>query len=301
MKKIFLTLLVAFSFSYTSVFAAAQEQAGQQAGEFVSILESLFSVEVLLKVIFTILAVVITIVTANIVRIRLLGYLEQKYLEDSEIIAVITRTVNILIYITGFSTALGILWVDLGIFMGGIWFGIWFTLKTFLVNFIAGIIMVSQHTYHAWDTIRINGQIGNIKKISSLFTSIEQFNGVVFTVPNINFLENNVENFNTNDKRRIEIDVMLHFKEDITTAKKVILSMLHRFPGIMQAPEPDILVEKLWGDQSGVLLTVRSWIGVEDNYLQTKSHITETIHVALGKNNISLAHPMLEIHKSDIQ
>ena len=184
--------------------------------------------------------------------------------------------------------------------MWGIWFGIWFTLKTFLVNFIAGIIMVSQHTYHAGDLIRIDGKMWNIKKISALFTSVEQFDGVVFTVPNINFLENNVENFNTNDKRRVEIEVMIHFKEDITLAKQVILSVLSKFPGIMRSPEPDVLVQKLGWWESGVLLIVRSWIGSEDNYVTLKSHITETINLALKKNNISLAHPMLEINKENI-
>ncbi len=283
---------------HANVFAATDEL--DQTSEFIATLRALFSTSVLLKIVFTIIMIVLTFMVAKVVRVKLLGYLEKRYTWDSEIISVITRTVNIAIYIAGFSAALGIIGIDLGIFMWGIWFGIWFTLKTFLVNFIAGIIMVTQRTYHAGDLISINGKMWNVVRVSALFTSIEQFNGVVFTVPNINFLENNVENFNTNDKRRIEIEVMINFKEDVTNAKKVILTMLSRFPGILQSPEPDVLVEKLGGDQSWVLLTVRSWIGAEDSYVTLKSHITETINLALKKNNIALAHPMLEITKNDI-
>lgn len=304
MKKLYFFILITLTSIHSNAFAATNalvnQSEAEQASEFVTTLRNVFSTRVLLKIIFTILTIVITFAVAKIVRTRLLGYLEKRYTGDSEIISVITRTVNIAIYITGFSAALGILGLDLGIFMWGIWFGIWFTLKTFLVNFIAGIIMVSQRTYHAGDLVRINGQMWEIRKISALFTSIEQFNGVTFTVPNINFLENNVENFNTNDKRRIEIEVMINFKEDVTNAKKVILTMLSRFPGILQAPEPDVLVEKLWGDQSWVLLIVRSWIGSDDDYVHLKSHITETVNLALKKSNVSLAHPMLEISKGDL-
>ncbi len=301
MKKIYLAIIVALTSMYSSSFSAIVDQTeAEQASEFITTLQNVFSTRVLLKIVFTILTIVITFAVAKIIRSKLLGYLEKRYTWDSEIISVITRTVNIAIYITGFSAALGILGLDLGIFMWGIWFGIWFTLKTFLVNFIAGIIMVSQRTYHAGDLVRINNQMWNITKISALFTSIEQFNWVVFTVPNINFLENNVENFNTNDKRRIEIDVMINFKEDVTNAKKVILTMLSRFPGILQAPEPDVLVERLGGDQSGVLLIVRAWIGADDDYVHLKSHITETVNLALKKSNISLAHPMLEISEGSM-
>lgn len=301
MKKLYIFLVLILTSAYSTVFSAVIEQSeAEQASEFVTTLQNIFSTRVLLKIVFTILIIVITFFVAKLVRNKLLVFLEKKYTGDSEIISVITRTVNIAIYITGFSAALGMLGLDLSIFMWGIWFGIWFTLKTFLVNFIAGIIMVSQGTYHAGDLVRINGQMWEVRKISALFTSIEQFNWVIFTVPNINFLENNVENFHTNDKRRIEIEVMINFKEDVTNAKKVILTMLSRFPGILQAPEPDVLIERLGWDQSGVLLVVRSWIWSEDNYVHLKSHITETINLALKKSNISLAHPMLEISKGDL-
>ena len=300
MKKLYIAWIVLFSSIYSQASAAIVSQSeAEQTSEFIQTIANLFSTRVLLKIIFTIVTIVITFAFAKIVRIRLLGYLERRYTGDSEIISVITRTVNIAIYITGFSAALGIIGVDMTIFMWGIWFGIWFTLKTFLVNFIAGIIMVTQHTYHSGDFIRVNGQMWNIKKISALFTSIEQLNGVIFTVPNITFLENNVENFNTNDKRRVEVEVMINFKEDITHSKKVILEMLSRFPGILKSPSPDVVVDKLGGWENGVLLIVRSWIGSEESYITLKSHITETVNHALKKNKITLAHPMLEIKQPE--
>jgi small-conductance mechanosensitive channel len=121
-----------------------------------------FSTEVLLNIIFAVVVLILTIVTSKFIQSRLFGYLESANIWDEaskeEVIWVISRTVNIIVLITGFSVTLGILGVDLGIFMWGIWFGIWFTLRTFLTNFISGIIIVSQGSYHIWDLIEVGSQ-----------------------------------------------------------------------------------------------------------------------------------------------
>ena len=237
---------------------------------------------------------------SKFIQAKLFGYLEAANIGDEgskeEIIGVISRTVNVIVLITGFSVTLWILGVDLGIFMWGIWFGIWFTLRTFLTNFISGIIVVSQGSYHIGDIIEVGGKMGKITKINALFTSIEEFDGVIFNIPNVRFFEENVSNYHTNDRRRIDVEVLVAYDTDLVQAKKVLYKVASNFPMILKAPETDILVEKL--GESGIVLKLRFWIHSSENFITLKSNITETINLAFKQTDIKIPYPQMTISGS---
>ena len=52
------------------------------------------------------------------------------------------------------------------------------------------------------------------------------------------------------------------------------MMVMDQFPGILKAPGSDVIIDKLW--DNGILLIARYWIPVSDNYITTKSNITET-------------------------
>jgi small conductance mechanosensitive channel len=64
-------------------------------------------------------------------------------------------------------------------------------------------------------------------------------------VPNIKFLEEYVSNFDTNDKRRVEVYVNLDYNTDILKAKMVATKVMNSLPGILQAPEASVIVTEL--------------------------------------------------------
>jgi len=103
-----------------------------------------------------------------------------------------------------------------------------------------------------------------ITKINTLFTAIEEFDWVTFNIPNVKFFEENVRNYHTNDKRRLDIEVVVEYGTDIVTAKKVLMKVVSNFPQILQAPEPDILIDELW--EKGIWLKLRFWIQSTENF-----------------------------------
>lgn len=281
------------------VFALTGNQEVEQTKGFVTILRGLFSTEMLLNVMFALFMIVGTFMFAKIVQWKIFWLLERSNIGDEgskdEVIAVVSRTINIFIYIAGFSIALGVLWVDLGIFMGGIWFGIWFTLRTFLTNFISWIIIVTQGDYHIGDLIEVGDRRWNITKIQTLFTSIQEFDGVVFNIPNVRFFEENVRNFHINDKRRIDVEVEVEHGTDIMQAKKVLEKVASNFPVILQAPASDVLVEHLW--DHGIRLKLRFWIHSRENFISLRSNITETINHAFSQTDIRIASPRMVMNE----
>ncbi len=296
MKSFFLILLF-FSLLGSNVFAASWGENIEQTQSFITTLASIFSTEMLLKLIFAIIVIVLTFIVSKFVQGRLFWYLESANIGDEgskeEIIGVISRTVNIIVLIVGFSITLWVLGVDLGIFMWGIGFGIGFTLRTFLTNFISGIIIVSQWSYHIGDLIEIGGKMGRVTKINTLFTSMEELNGVTFNIPNVKFFEDNVRNFHTNDKRRIDIEVVVDYETNIVKAKQVLQKVLSNFPMILAAPESDILIQSL--GEKGVELKLRFWIHSKEDFVTIKSNITETINLAFAQTDIHISYPKINI------
>jgi len=74
---------------------------------------------------------------------------------------------------------------------------------------------------------------------------VQEFDGVTYNIPNVRFFEENVSNYHTNDKRRIDIEVVVDYETDIIKAKKVLLKVASNFPQILSTPDPDVIVKDL--------------------------------------------------------
>ena len=257
--------------------------------QIIGFLWSLFDKNTFINLFLAIAVINLSIIITKIVKRKLNNILaKQSDWNDwkEEIFWMIIRTVNIIILISGFSLAMWILGVNLWLFMWGIWFGIWFTLKTFLTNFVSGIIMVMNWEYTSWMLIEIWWKKWRIVKINALMTELEQFDWVRFLVPNIKFLEEYVSNFDSNDKRRVEVYVNLDYQTDIVKAKMIATKVMNSLPGILQAPEASVIVTELW--DNWVRLRIQAWISSKDNYFKVRSNITETLNLAFKQSGIKI-------------
>jgi len=294
MRKISFLFILFFIFLSNS-FAAVWANELEQSKEHVSFISNFLSTELLLNIVFATLVIIITLWLAKAFSMRIESYIERTGNGESreELVWVLTRVSNITILTLWSAIALGILWVDMWIFMWGLGFWLGFTLKIFLSNFIAWVIMVTQWTYHNWDLIEIWWKMWYIKKINALFTEVEQFNWVIFFIPNVKFLEDEVQNYNSNDKRRVEIQVWVDYDTDLLKAKKVMLQVLNQFPNILKAPWSNIYVDKF--DESSINLTLRFWINSSDEFFLIKSNVTETINLAFKQAGIKIPFPQITL------
>jgi len=158
--------------------------------------------------------------------------------------------------------------------------------------------MVTQWFYHLWDVIEVVGRTWTIKKIHALFTEIEQFDWVIFFVPNVKFLEEDISNYHSNDKRRVSIDIWVDYDTDILKAKKIMMQVIEKFPNVLQTPLPDVLITKM--DDSSINLSLRFWINSKDKYFDTQSNVTETVNLAFKNAWIVIPFPQITLsNRSD--
>lgn len=273
----------------------------ENSNENVWIILSFFSKDLLINIVFAVIVIFWTFLLSKILTSKLTNYLEKsagwEWSNKEELIWVLTRTVNISVLTIWFLITLWILWVDTSILMWWIWFWLGFALKIFLTNFIAWILMVTQWYYHNWDLVQLWEKKWKIKSINALFTSIQQFDGIIFYVPNIKFMEEEVLNYNSNDKRRVEINVWVDYDTDLLKAKEVMLRVLDNFPNILQAPNAKIYVDNF--SDSSIDLSLRFWINSSDKYFEIKSNVTETINMAFKKYGIIIPFPQVTLSNRD--
>lgn len=300
MKKIIYLFLLLF-LSLNSAYAVVSWKEVEKTGENANFILNFFSAEMFINLFFAIIVIVLTFVVTKIADVKINKFIENSWdWENREELAwVLTRTSNISILAIWFSITLGILWVDMWIFLWGLWFWLWFTLKIFLSNFIAWVIMVTQWSYHNWDLIEIEWKIWTIKKINALFTEVSQFDWIIFFIPNVKFLENNVQNYHRNATRRVDIEIWVDYDTDLLRAKQILLQVIKSFPNILKAPEPSIFITKF--DSSSINMSLRFWIDSKTgNYFTTKSNVTETINLAFKQAWITIPFPQITLsNRSD--
>jgi len=69
-------------------------------------------------------------------------------------------------------------------------------------------------------------------------------------------------NFHTNDKRRVNVDLGVDYDTDIVKAKKIMIQVTERFPNILKAPFPNVLVTEM--ADSSINLSLKFWINSKD-------------------------------------
>lgn len=296
-KKFLFLFILHFVIFIPSTFALVSSQDKQTTNENVSIVFSFFSKELFINLIFALIVLIATFFLSKIITSKLINYLEKtaewEWRNKEELIWVLTRTVNITVLTIWFLITLWILWIDTSILMWWIWFWVGFALKIFLTNFIAWILMVTQWYYHIWDLVKIWDQLWKIKNINALFTSVQQFDGIIFYVPNIKFMEENVSNYHANDKRRIEVNVWVDYETNLLKAKEIMIKVLDNFPDVLRAPAPKVYVEEFW--ESSINLSLRFWLASDWKFFETKSNVTETVNLAFRKYWITIPFPQVTL------
>lgn len=301
MKKI-LYFLLAFSSFITSTYAieeAANEAAWEAWWNVSTIIFSFLNKDFLLGLISAIFAIWFTYFLQKYIENKLEAYLIEKkwtWNGKEEVYAIIIRTTKISVWSIGIITAMAFMWIDLAIFLGGIGLWVWFALQTFLANFISWIIMVLSGDYKNWDLIELQWKIWKIIKIDTFSTTVEQFDWVRFFVPNVDFLKNVVENYNSNDKRRTEIEIGLEYGSDIVKAKTILLKIVDNFPNILKDPAPKIIVNEFWDSSVNIKVWYRTLMS-DPTYFTTRSNVMETINLAFKQNDIVIPFPQIVLNQ----
>jgi small conductance mechanosensitive channel len=161
-----------------------------------------------------------------------------------------------------------------GVAIGMAWSGL-------LSNFAAGVFMVVLRPFKVGDMITAAGVTGVVKEVGLFATTIDSADNIRNFVGNSKIFADNIQNYNTNAYRRVELKAQLAHAVDPFKAAKALREALAKIPNVMKDPAPS--VELLEFTAMGPVLAVRPFCHNEhywDVYFATNNAIQEHGSVA---------------------
>ncbi len=174
-----------------------------------------------------------------------------------------------------------------------------FAAQDSLANIIAGFTIFMDKPFVVGDFITTEGQYGTVSNITLRTTRIRTPRNSWVILPNKTIIDSILENHSKNGELRVEVPVGIAYKEDIPTARTVLLAAVQGLPEVLDAPEPDVVVSGLGG--SSVDLMVRVWISNAQSERGVEAGVVEACKLALDAANIEIPFPHLQLFVENVE
>jgi small-conductance mechanosensitive channel len=211
-----------------------------------------------------------------------------------------TRLLTYLLFITLLVSALIFVNIPLAVFTffgGALAIGIGFGAQTLINNFISGLILMFDRTISMGDLVEVDGHRGRVASIGMRSSSIKRFDGVEMLVPNSVFLQQNVINWTSSDRRaRYTVSVGVAYGSSTRTVERVIQLAVEAQPEVLPEPAPYVVFESF--ADSSLAFTAYFWIELdpEVNSMVIFSDIRHRIGERLAEAGIVIPYPQRDLH-----
>lgn len=130
-------------------------------------------------------------------------------------------------------------------------------MKDSLSNIAAGIMLIVLRPFREGDTVQVAGQEGTIEQIRVFQTRLRTADNRVVVLPNSSITTAPIVNFTAYPRRRIDITLVVDYRDDASRLQQAILEIARAHPGIMEDPPPAVLFNRL--ADAGVEMTLFAW------------------------------------------
>ncbi|MEX1311334.1 MAG: mechanosensitive ion channel family protein [Candidatus Sulfomarinibacteraceae bacterium] len=174
-----------------------------------------------------------------------------------------------------------------------------FAAQDSLANVISGIIVFLDKPFIVGDWITVEDEYGQVTNITLRSTRIRTPRNSYVVIPNKRIIDTVLENHSKHGRLRVDVPVGIAYKEDIRQARSVILDAVAGLDGVLDDPEPDVVVDGL--GSSSVDLVVRVWIDAADRRRKTTFSVVEASKLALDDAGIEIPFPHLQLFVDNVE
>ncbi|HET6340606.1 MAG TPA: mechanosensitive ion channel family protein [Gemmatimonadota bacterium] len=180
--------------------------------------------------------------------------------------------------ITGLLAGLGVAGLALG-----------FAAKDTLANFIAGMTILWDRPFRVGDRVEIDGEFGQVKRITLRSTRIHTNQNVVVIIPNQSVVNNKIINHTMQASTRVDVQFGIAYKEDIDETRRTVLALTEGDERLRARPGPDVVVTEM--AESSVNLALRFWLVNPHTEVPIEYEYIERIKKALDRAGIEIPFP----------
>lgn len=202
---------------------------------------------------------------------------------------------TVIVAAAGF-TALGQLGVEIGPILGALGLGgvvVALSLQPVLGNLVGSIMIHARRPLRPGDQIETNGVTGTVLDINGRAVIILTHDGTTAYVPNLKILDEPLENFTRDARRRTRLPVEVSYGSDLRRTQAVLTRAVSEVDGV---DSPVAVLVRSFGE-SGVLMEVRFWHPSEE--LEASwivSEVAIAVRETLHAEGIEIPFPQRVVH-----
>jgi small-conductance mechanosensitive channel len=172
-----------------------------------------------------------------------------------------------------------------------------FASQTSISNVISGFFLIAEQPFSVGDVITAGSTTGEVLSIDTLSVKIRTFDNRFVRIPNETIIKSEVMNNTYFPIRRVDLNLGVAYKEDISRVREVLLDIAYHNPVCLQEPEP-IIIFSGFGNSS-IDLFFGVWAERPD-FLKLKNSIQEEIKKRFDEEGIEIPFPHVSVYAGSV-
>ncbi len=172
-----------------------------------------------------------------------------------------------------------------------------FASQTSLSNIISGLFLIAEKPFEINDIITVGTTTGVVLSIDTMSVKLRTFDNKFIRIPNETLIKAEVTTVTRFPIRRVDIDVGVAYKENISQVREALLEVARDNPLCLNEPEPMILMSGFGNSSLDFRFLV--WAAKED-WLKLKNSIMEEIKVKFDEKNIEIPFPHISFYTGSV-
>ncbi len=247
-------------------------------------------------------AIVIYIVGAWLIR-RIKKWLGKLFIRrnteptlSSFITSLVSITLTVLLIVITIGT-LGINTTSLAALLAAGGMAIGMALSGAVSNFAGGLMILVFKPFKAGDFINAQGYSGTVREVSIVNTKIVTPDNRVIIIPNGALSNGNIDNYSTQNIRRLDIELNMAYDTDADKCIAAILAILNSDPRVLDAgtegaSDPISVISSM--NDSTVTFLARVWVN-SDDFWPVKFDLNKILFTELPKQGFTFEYPHMNI------
>ncbi len=162
-----------------------------------------------------------------------------------------------------------------------------------LSNFAGGIMILLFKPFKVGDYIEVAGESGTVSEISVVYTEILTVDNKRITIPNGTLTNSVIENYSSEDIRRVDLTFNTSYDCDIEKVKSIIIKEIESHPLAFKNPEPFVRLSA--HGENALEFTARVWCKNAD-YWDVNFDLLENVKKAFDENDVKIPYNQLDVH-----
>jgi len=172
-----------------------------------------------------------------------------------------------------------------------------FASQTSVSNIISGLFLISEKPFAVGELIKVGDTMGTVLSIDLLSVKLRTFDNQLVRIPNETLIKNQVNNITRFPIRRLDIELGVAYKEDITKVRNVLSDIAANNPYCLDEPEP-LIVFKNFGD-SALEFLFAIWC-VKTDFLKLRNTIMQKIKERFDAEGIEIPFPHRTLYTGSV-